>query len=348
MTTEDLDTDAAPSDAASHRGGGWQISILTAGVVIAATGILLALVPLWIGDSRTLMGVAVSGLLFACYAIAFNIIFGSTRQLFLAVGALAGVGGYGSAILSDRLGVPFPISMLLATALAIVIGGGFSWISVRRSLGIIFTGIVTLTFSLAFDNLILGQRSITGGENGFVVDAGSDTLLRQQIPPYYVFGSLVLIYLIGYVALHRSHIGWAFRALRDDEVAAELAGINVARYRIYAGAIGSGMIGFAGALWAHVEGFISPATFTFGNVDVPVIVMLVFGGIGTLMGPLVGAAFFTYVGEVLASFTQLRLIIEGSLLIILFLAFPQGVVGAARSAAARVRARRDKPKMPRG
>ncbi|GBE24277.1 leucine/isoleucine/valine transporter permease subunit [bacterium BMS3Bbin02] len=339
MTTDDHTaepTSATPTRAGTYRRESGQGAFLA----IAATGIVLALVPIWIGDSRTLMGVAITGLLFASYAISFNLIFGSTNQLFLAVGALAGVGAYASTIASDRLGLPFPLTMVIAAGLSMLIGGAFSWIAVRRSLGIIFTGIVTLTFSLAFDNLLLGQRDFTGGETGIVVKAGSNTFLRQQIPPYYVFLSVVLIYLVGYVVLHRSHVGWAFRALRDDEVAAELTGVDVARYRIYAGAIGGGMLGFVGALWAHVEGFISPATFTFVHVDVPALVMLVFGGIGTVLGPVVGAAVFTYLGEVLASFSQLRLIADGVLLIVLFLLFPQGVVRALRSGVSGLRTRR--------
>ena len=80
------------------------------------------------------------------------------------------------------------------------------------------------------------------------------------------------------------------RPLRDDEIAAELAGVDVKRYRVLAGTLGSGMIGLAGALYAHSEGFISPSTFSFGEVDVLVIVMLAFGGIGSLLGPVVGAA----------------------------------------------------------
>jgi branched-chain amino acid transport system permease protein len=323
---------------------GRRVSVLGSVAAIAFTGIVLALLPIWIGDSRTLMGVAVAGLLFACYAIAFNLIFGSTGQLFLAIGALAGVGAYTSAILSDRVGLPFPLAMVVAAGIALLIGGSFSWIAVRRSLNTIFTGIVTLTFSLAFDNLLLGQRGLTGGETGLVVESGSDTFLRAQIPPYYVFLGLVLLYLIGYLVLHRSHVGWAFRTLRDDELAAELTGVNVARYRVLAGAVGGGMLGFAGALWAHVEGFISPATFTFVHVDVPVVVIVVFGGIGTLLGPVVGSAFFTYVGEMLASFSQLRLIAEGVLLIVLFLALPQGVVGAVRSGARRLSVSRRKAK----
>lgn len=330
MTTSDRETSrdlvGKHEEGIASRQGSGRRAFVAVGIAV----FLLALVPIWVGDSRALMGVAVSGLLFVCYAIAFNVIFGSTGQLFLAVGALGGIGAYTSAISSDRLGLPLPIAMMLGTVLAVIVGGGFSWISVRRSLGVIFTGIVTLTFSLAFDSLLLGQRGFTGGETGLVVDAGADTFLRRQIPPYYAFLAVVLVYLVGFVLLHRSHVGWAFRALRDDAVAAELAGINVARYRILAGAVGGGMLGFAGAMFAHVEGFISPATFTFVHVDVPVMVMLVFGGIGTLIGPVVGAVFFTYVGELLSSFSQLRPIVEGVLLIALFLLLPHGVVGAVR------------------
>ena len=340
--------DTASGTSAVLRAGGADRrgSIVGAVIAIAITGVLLALVPIWIGDSRSLMGVAVEGLLFACYVIAFNIIFGSTGQLFLCVGALAGVGAFSSALLADRLGVPFPLAMLLAALASSLIAGTFSWIAVRRSLDVIFTGIVTLTFALGFTNLLVGQGDLTGGENGLVVTAGKESFLRNQIPPYYAFLVLVLVFLVFYAVLHRSHVGWAFRALRDDEVAAELSGVNVARYRIYAGAIGGAMLGFSGALWAHSEGFISPDTFAFANVDVRVLVMLVFGGIGTLMGPVVGAAVFTYIGEVLASFSQLRLIAEGTLLIVLFLVFPQGVVRAIRSGVERLFRTRSPPRPP--
>ena len=92
-------------------------------VPIAVVGAALALVPLWIGGSRVLMGVAVLGLAYACYTIAFNVIFGSTGQLFLCVGALAGIGGYGGAILADTVGLPIIVSILVATLAAALIGG---------------------------------------------------------------------------------------------------------------------------------------------------------------------------------------------------------------------------------
>jgi branched-chain amino acid transport system permease protein len=293
---------------------------------IALVGALLSLIPLWLGDSRVMMGVSVVGLTFACYAIGFNLIFGSTGQLFLCVGALAGIGGYGSAILADRVGLPLLPSMLLATLASSLFGGLLSWIAVRRSLGVIFTGIITLIFSLVFGNLLLGAAGVTGGDGGFHIQTGADTFLRQTIPPFYLMLALVLIYLFIHGLLRRSHIGWAFRALRDDEVAAELAGVNVARYRVIAALIGAAMLGLSGSLFALTEGTISPTTYGFSQVDVETLVMLAFGGIGTLFGPVLGAAVITIINELILDLGQLRLLVYGALIIALFLWVPRGII----------------------
>lgn len=295
---------------------------------IAVVAALLALVPFWFSDSRSMMVVITTGLLFVSYTIGFNLIFGSTGQLFLCVGALAGIGGFGSAILSDRVGLPFLLSMPIAALIAGLFGALLSWVSVRRSLDTIFIGIVTLAFSLSYENLLLGVPDLTGGENGLRITAGSDTIIDQQVAPYYVFLGLVVVYLIAYRVIQNSHVGWAFKALRDDEVAAELAGIDVAKYRVLAGLIGSIMLGLAGALFAHYRGFIGDSTFAFGNVDVRVLVMLVLGGIGSLLGPVLGATVFTVVDELLVDYAQLREVVYGVVTVVLFLSFRRGAVPA--------------------
>jgi branched-chain amino acid transport system permease protein len=296
---------------------------------IAAVGAALALVPIWTGDSRVLMGVAVLGLAFACYTIGFNIIFGSTGQLFLCVGALAGIGGYGAVILADTVGLPMIPSILIAALAAGLTGGLLSYVAVRRSLGIIFTGIVTLIFSLTFEALLLGLGELTGGENGFLIKSGADSFAREQIPPYYLMLALVLVFLLAHGLLRRSYAGWAFRALRDDEVAAALAGVDVARYRVFAALIGSAMLGLAGATYAFTEGRISPTTFEFATIDVVAMVMLAFGGIGTLFGPIVGAVTFTIVDEVLIEIGQLRHVAYGLLIIAIFLWMRRGLLPTA-------------------
>jgi branched-chain amino acid transport system permease protein len=274
------------------------------------------------------MRLAVDALVFGAYAVAFNVIFGSTNQLFLCVGALAGVGGYVSAILTDRAELPMAVAMVAATALAATLGGLLSWVAVRRSLDVIFTGIVTLAFSLSFANLLLGQRELTGGETGLVISAGNDTFLGDRVAAYYVFLGMLVAFLVVFRALQRSHIGWAFRALRDNELAAELAGVDVARYRIYAGLIGSAMLGITGAVFAHSDGFISPSTFEFGHVDVRVLVMLAFGGLGTLLGPVLGTVVFAVLDEILVDAGQFRTVLYGLLIIALFLGFKRGAVPA--------------------
>jgi ABC-type branched-subunit amino acid transport system permease subunit len=319
----------------SHTSRSLPALLLPITVVVAA----LALVPLWLGESRVFMGVAVLGLAFACYVIGFNLIFGSTGQLFLCVGALAGVGGFGATILADNVGLPIVVSIFAATLAATLIGGLLSFVAVKRSLGVIFTGIVTLIFSMSFDALLLGLSDLTGGDTGRLIASGTDTFLRDRIPPYYLMLALVLGFLLVHGLLRRSHFGWAFRALRDDEIAAELAGVDVARYRVYAALIGAAMIGLAGSTYAFTEGRISPTTFGFGHVDVVVLVMLAFGGIGTLFGPIIGAVTFTIVDEILIDFGQLRQVAYGILIIVLFLWMPRGVIPTVDSLWRRVRGR---------
>jgi branched-chain amino acid transport system permease protein len=296
---------------------------------IAGTVAILAILPsVWFGDSPYTTSLAVQALVFASYGVGFNLIFGSTNQLFLCVGALAGVGGYGAAILADQTALPMLAGVAVGTVSAAIVGGLLSWIAVRRSLGIIFTGVVTLVFSLAFANLLLGQREYTGAESGLVVTGAPADLADDHVGGYYLFGGLLVAFLIVFRALQLSHVGWAFRALRDDEVAAELAGVDVARYRIYAATIGSAIIGLTGALFAYSAGFISPATYSFDRVDVRVLVFVAFGGLGTLLGPAIGAGVFAILDERLTTSLELREVLYGVFVIAIFLGFRRGVVHA--------------------
>ena len=296
--------------------------------ILVTAGILAVLPPIWFGDSRYTTSLAVQALVFASYGVGFNLIFGSTNQLFLCVGALAGIGGYAAAILADRTSLPVVVGVAVGTVSAAIVGGLLSWIAVRRSLGVIFTGIVTLVFSLGFANLLLGQREWTGAESGLFVEGIPERLRDDRVGGYYLFAGLLIVFLVAFRALQLSHVGWAFRALRDDEVAAELAGVNVSRYRIYAATIGSAMIGLTGALLAYSAGFISPATYSFDRVDVRVLVLVAFGGLGTLLGPVIGAGVFAILDEQLSTSLELREVLYGVFVLAIFLFFRRGVVAA--------------------
>jgi branched-chain amino acid transport system permease protein len=304
---------------------------------IAVTAAILALLPsVWFGDSRYTTSLAVQALAFASYGVGFNLIFGTTNQLFLCIGALGGIGGYTTAIVADRASLPIVAAIAVGTASAAIVGGLLSWIAVRRSLGVIFTGIVTLVFALAFANVLLGQRDLTGSETGLVVTGAPASLGDDRVGGYYLFAGLLVGFLVIFRVLQLSRMGWAFRALRDDEVAAELAGVDVARYRIYAATLGSAIIGLTGALYAFSAGFISPATYAFDQVDVRVLVLVAFGGLGALLSPVIGAGVFAVLDEQLSTSLELREVLYGGFVIAIFLGFRRGIVHPAASLSKRL------------
>jgi branched-chain amino acid transport system permease protein len=313
--------------------------------IVAAAALLAVLPRLWFEDSPYTTGLVVDALVLAAYGVGFNLIFGSTNQLFLCVGALASVGGYSAAILANRASVPIVEGVAAGTAIAAAVGGILSWVAVRRSLTVIFTGIVTLVFSLAFENLVLGKRDLTNGDTGLIVAGAATDFADNRLGGYYLFAAVVVAFLIVFRALQLSHVGWAFRALRDDELAAVLAGVAVARYRVYAAAVGSAMIGLTGALYAYSAGFITPATYAFDQIDVPVLVLVAFGGLGALLSPLLGAAVFGFVDHALTSRGQLREALYGAFIIVIFLGFRQGVLPTGTALARRL-ARRRRRKEP--
>jgi branched-chain amino acid transport system permease protein len=105
-----------------------------------------------------------------------------------------------------------------------------------------------------------------------------------------------------------------------------MTGVNVSRYRVVAASLGAAMLGLSGAVNAFTEGTISPTTYGFSQVDVTVLVMLAFGGIGTLFGPVLGAVVFSVIDELLVDLGQLRVVVYGALVIVLFLWIPRGVI----------------------
>lgn len=322
----------SPGEQAAARTAGRRVPALPRGAgralvpVVATAVVIVALPQIWFANSQYTTGLAVQALILAAYAIGFNLIFGSSNQLFLCVGALAGLGGYATGILSDHASWSIWPAIAVGTGIAAAVGGVMSWVASRRSLGVIFTGIVTLAFSLAFQDLLFGQQHLTGGSTGQVVSAAAITLSDTRPGGYYLFGGVVVAFLVIFRLLQISHFGWAFRALRDDERAAELAGVDVARYRIYAAVIGSAMIGLTGALFAYSDGFLSPPTFAFDQVDVRVLVLVVFGGLGTLLGPVIGAVVFAFLDYALINTDQLRELLYGLCVVILFLGFRRGLV----------------------
>jgi len=299
-------------------------------VALAAVVAVLALVPLAVGDSAHFMRLATLMLVYIAYAVAFNIIFGHTRQLFLCLGALAGSSGYVSVVLTIKLGLSPWLTIPLGVASAALLGGVFSYVSVRRGLGVIFVGIVTLVFSLIFHNLVLGLRELTNGETGIETKGLGPAVLQSAPASYYAVLAVVAASLVMYHLLMRSRAGKAFQAIADDELAAELAGIDVTFYKVLAATIGSALLGTVGAVYAYYSGFISPTVYSLVSVDIVVLVTLLLGGMGTLLGPVLGGAVFAVLDEVVRPLGRLNVLVYGALMIVLVVTFRHGLVAMLR------------------
>jgi branched-chain amino acid transport system permease protein len=289
-------------------------------------GLILALVPAAAGGSPYYMRLATLALIYMAWTVAFNLIFGHTKQLFLCLNALAGTAGYVAVVLALQLKLSPWVTVPIGVAAAGGLGALFSYVSVLRGLGVIFLGIVTLAFSLIFHNLVLGLRQFTNGETGLVTRGLGFPLLEQPVASYYIFLAALAVALLVYHALMSSKSGMAFRALSDDELTAELSGIDVTGYKVLAAAVGSGVLGLTGALFAFYNGIISPSVFSFVGIDIPVLIALLLGGMRTRMGPVIGAAAFALIEELVRPFGQLNVLVYGVLLIVLFLAFREGIV----------------------
>ncbi|MEO8839745.1 MAG: branched-chain amino acid ABC transporter permease, partial [Herbaspirillum sp.] len=233
--------------------------------------------------------------------------------------------------ISMQTGLSFPIAlalgMLLPSLVALIIG-----IPTLRLSGV-YLAMATLGFGEVVRVVVLNMES-TGGPMGL-----------NGIPLKTEFWHIVLA-LLGtlYVLarIRRSKIGRAFEAIKADEVAAQLMGVNVAGYKLFAFVLGAAIAGLAGGLNAHYTFTIGPNNYAFENA-VDILTMAIFGGISNLIGPTIGGTILTLLPEVLRSFRHFRLAINGLILILVVLYLPNGIWDPRRIHAfwQRRRARKD-------
>jgi branched-chain amino acid transport system permease protein len=269
----------------------------------------------------------------------------STGQLSLGSAGFMSIGAYTSALLTTKLGLPIPagilVGALLAGLLGILIG-----IPTLRLHGV-YLAIATLGFGEVVRVLFINWESLTSGAVGIAgIPHLGRTLLaglqkkgfspetlglkNNEFTSLAVFGILLVITLIViffFARLDRSRVGRAFQAIRMDEKAAETMGINTTYYKILTFSQGALLAGFAGALFAHVTGYISPADFTYHRA-VEILVFAVFGGGEILWGPIFGASFLTVMPELLRSLSEYRYMIYGAVLVLMMVFRPQGFIDA--------------------
>lgn len=237
----------------------------------------------------------------------------SCGLLSLANAAFMGVGAYVSALLTLHLEWSFG-SVLLAggiapTLVALIIGA-----PVLRLSGV-YLAMATLAFGEVVRITVLNLE-ITGGPEGLngipLATEGWHIALILAVTVY------------GLARLRRSKVGRAFEAIKEDEVAARLMGINVDRYKLLAFSLGAFIAGVAGALNAHFTFFISPREYGFENA-VDILTMAVLGGTYSLIGPMLGSSILTLLPELLRSLQDFRSLVNGAVLVLVVLFLPKGL-----------------------
>ena len=270
-------------------------------------------------------------------AIGLNILTGFTGQISIGVGAFLGVGGYASAILTTSMGLSFWIALPLAGVITAVVGGMFGIPSLR--LKGLYLAIATLAAQFVILFIIRRWTDVTNGTSGMVLQRPSigEFSFASNTNYYYLTVVIMLATALYATNLLRSRTGRAFLAVRDRDVAAQIMGINLFKYKVLAFAISSFFVGISGALMAHYTMIVSPEFYEI-NVSIQYLAMVLIGGLGSVLGSIFGAFFIMllpvvldmvigsmsgFMSELSAMLAALEEFVFG-LVIILFLIFEPG------------------------
>lgn len=286
--------------------------------VVLALLAALYLMPLFVTNQYVLR-VAVYVCIYSTLACSLNLISGVCGQVSMGHAAFYGIGAYASALVAINFGVPWVICVLAAALAAGIIGVLIGIPALKLSGG--YLVICTVGFGELVRLILLNWVSLTRGPMG-LVNIPRPVLFGVKIKTggQYMWVALTLFFLV-YLILHNilnSKFGRNLKAIREDEIAAEIMGIHVHREKVIAFATAASMAGAAGSMLAHYMLFISPTIFV-GDFSTTILSMVVLGGMGFMPGSVIAATLLTVIPEALRGLDKYRMLIYGFLLICMML-----------------------------
>lgn len=302
--------------------------------LLAMAGLaVLIFLPLLARSSPYTLVLGIDVLIAVLFATSLHFIMGPGGMHSFGHAAYFGLGAYGAALAVKWFAAPMGLALAAAPALAALGALLFGWFSVRLS-GV-YLAMLTLAFAQIVWSIVFQWQEITGGSNG--------VLGIWPAPPFDGLSAYFLLTLAlvagGVLVLRRmlfAPFGYAMRAGRDSPLRAEAIGIDVKRVHWLAFAIAGAVCGIAGGIFAFAKGSISPETISIGR-SIDGLVMVLLGGIQTLSGPIVGASVFAVLQDMVMRQTQYWHALLGGIILLLVLAFPSGLAGAALRLAKRWR-----------
>jgi branched-chain amino acid transport system permease protein len=271
-------------------------------------------------------------LIFGLFALSLDLIMGYTGMVSFGHAAYFGLGAYGSALLLLDFGVPVPVALLGGALLAGVVAVPVGWFATRAT-GIYFA-MLTLAFAQLLYTVAYKWRDLTGGSDG-IAGVPKTTLfwngpsLATPRAFYLVVAASVVLSLAACRGLVASPFGRALQAIRENERRFVALGRDPRPFKLVSFVIAAVFAGLAGALFAPFRGFASPEVM-FWVLSGQGLMMVITGGIGTLIGPIVGAGVFILVQEILSSYTEHWMIFTGAIFVLMVIFLPGGLVGTAR------------------
>lgn len=260
-------------------------------------------------------------------ASSMNLILGYTGLFTLCHAAFFGMGAYTSAIMTGSYGLPIWLGFLCSGFIAAIFGLLIAWPSLKLRGD--YLAIVTLGFGQIVRLVELNEQWLTNGAMG-IRAIPKPTLFGVsfgRVHFYYLALAIALITIFIVYRIAHTRIGRALISIREDDSAAMAMGINVRHYKMLAFGVGCFAAGLMGSVYAHYITFVSPDQYTF-QISVNIFIMVVLGGMGTTMGPVVGACVLTLLPEVLRFIGDWRMLIYGVLLVLFMIFRPQGILGS--------------------
>jgi branched-chain amino acid transport system permease protein len=276
--------------------------------------------------SGYVISVAVFVGIWVTLALSLNILTGYAGQVSLGHAAFFGIGAYASAVLAVRYAMPFWVDFLGAVVITGLVGTVLGLPSLRVRHDFLVLATMGINFVVV---AIFKYVDFFGGAMGLVnIPAPSlfGATFRGGLPYLALVWAYALLTWIVSWYLSKTWTGLAFQTVRMDEDAAAAVGVSVPRFKIYAFGISAALAGGAGSLYGHFIGSVFPDTFVFVE-SIAILSMVIFGGVGTLRGPIVGAIILKAAPEMLRFVQDYRFTIYGALLVLMMLFQPMGLIG---------------------
>lgn len=271
----------------------------------------------------------------AIFAISWDFISGKTGYISFGHPFLIGIGAYTSAILSYRFGMPVSLSIPLAV-LATMVGGTLFFLPALRIKGTYFA-LVTLAFmELMYQLVQVIRPDLTGGTRGI---SGIKTILSGAAPNFYLSFGLMFAIGLALWLLSRTRLGTALDAISMNEEAVSGSGLNTTRLKLFAFMVSALVAGLGGAFYVHYLGSIAPRALFDINFVFTIIVSVLIGGSATIIGPIMGAFFMTFLLEYLRPLLpgSERYLVYGMIALVLYVYQPKGIMQILKNLGLRTR-----------